>query len=135
MSDRSSSEPATPPCPACGGRLVAWRTEALRCGNCGLRRRDGPSAGPPGDPAAVEDPVAWAAALAARTPPGGTATVETADAGHPLGGGVPRSGLRWGFTAAALTWLLERHGLRVVSRRLRLRPALRVVVRRTPPPA
>jgi CTP synthase (UTP-ammonia lyase) len=60
---------------------------------------------------------------------------ETADAGHPLGGGVPTPGLRWGFTAASLTWLLERHGLRVVSRRLRIRPWLRVVVRRTPAPS
>jgi hypothetical protein len=108
-----------------------------RCGNCGLRRRDDARGQPgrEGDPAAAEDPQAWAADLAARTPPGATAAVETADAGHPLGGGVPRPGLRWGFTAASLTWLLERHGMRVVSRRPRLRPVLRAVVRRTPPPA
>ncbi|HZH27465.1 MAG TPA: hypothetical protein VEY95_09825 [Azospirillaceae bacterium] len=83
------------------------------------------------DPAFARDPAAWAAALAAATPPGGMAVVETADAGHWRRPALPPPGAHFAFTAKSLTWLMERHGMRVASRRLRWRPVLRVVLRRS----
>ena len=121
-------------CPVCGSVRLVRFGDAERCADCGFARR--PDAGATADPTRpidqAGDPFAYADRLARATAPGGTVTLETADIGHWRAPRGLAPGAACGFTPFSLTLLLERAGLRVVSRRPSpLRPVIRLTVRRT----
>lgn len=121
-------------CRVCGSARLVPFSDAERCADCGFARRPG-AAGPVDLARPIEaagDPFAYAESLARATAPGGDVTIETADLGHWRAPHRLPPGTACGFTPFSLTLLLERAGLRVVSRRPSpLRPLIRVTVRRT----